>query len=262
VQTSDGWRVTTSVGEIEYSAVIYCGTAFKLAELPVEVFEKLNDPLTPALSPFGGEREKILQPRENLPPPRPNGEKVAEGRMRGTALDLSAFSEIRHPPVASVVLGFRREDVAHPCEGFGMLIPKIEGFKILGTIFSSSLFPHRAPAGHVLLSTYVGGERQPELAALAPDKLVELVCEDLRKLLGARGKPAFQHVTLYPKAIPQYNVGYGKFKALLDEIEIKTAGLFFAGHFRDGISLGDSIVSGCNIAERVAKTFLATGEHR
>src|SRR6201999_1320884 len=62
-------------------------------------------------------------------------------------IDLAPLSEIRHPPVASVVLGFRREDVAHPCEGFGMLIPKVEGFKILGTIFSSSLFPNRAPAG-------------------------------------------------------------------------------------------------------------------
>mgnify|MGYP002261510971 CR=1 FL=1 len=62
--------------------------------------------------------------------------------------DLSPLAQIRYPPVASVVLGFRREDVTHPCCGFGMLIPKIEGFRILGTIFSSSLFPNRAPAGH------------------------------------------------------------------------------------------------------------------
>jgi oxygen-dependent protoporphyrinogen oxidase len=176
---------------------------------------------------------------------------VAEGRMRGTLLDLSAFSEIRHPPVASVVLGFRREDVTHPCEGFGMLIPKIENLKILGTIFSSSLFPNRAPAGHVLLTSYVGGERQPELASLPTEKLVELVCEDLRALLGIKGKPVFQQVALYPKAIPQYNVGYGKFKDLFNEIELKVIGLFFAGHFRDGVSLGDSIVSGCNMAARV-----------
>jgi oxygen-dependent protoporphyrinogen oxidase len=207
-QTSDGWRVATSNSEFEHSAVIYCGTAFKLAELKIE---------------------------------------------SQTPLDFSIFSEIRYAPVASVVLGFRREDVAHPCEGFGMLIPKIEGFKILGTIFSSSLFPNRAPARHILLSSYIGGERYPELAALPPEKLVELVCEDLRVLLGVKGRPVFQHVTLYPKAIPQYNVGYGKFKNLMDEIESKARGLFFAGSFRDGVSLADSIVSGCNIAERVEK---------
>jgi oxygen-dependent protoporphyrinogen oxidase len=138
-----------------------------------------------------------------------------------------------------------------------MLIPKIEGFKILGTIFSSALFPNRAPAGHFLLTSYVGGERYPELALLSPEQLVGLVREDLRVLLGVKGQPVFQHCALYPKAIPQYNVGYGKFKDLMGETETKARGLFFAGHSRDGVSLGDSIVSGVHIAERAGK-FLET----
>jgi oxygen-dependent protoporphyrinogen oxidase len=132
-----------------------------------------------------------------------------------------------------------------------MLIPRVEGFKILGTIFSSSLFPNRAPAGHLTLTSYVGGERYPELASLPHDKLVELVCEDLRALLGVRGKPTFQNVVVYPKAIPQYNVGYGRYRDLMNEIEFKAPGFFLAGHYRDGVSLSDSIVSGCNVAERV-----------
>ena len=72
-------------------------------------------------------------------------------------------------------------------------------------------------------------------------------------LLGVKGKPTFQHSVYWPKAIPQYNLGYGRFRALMTEIENKATGLFFAGHFRDGISLGDCIVSGCNMAERVAE---------
>jgi oxygen-dependent protoporphyrinogen oxidase len=175
-------------------------------------------------------------------------------------MSLAAFSEMAYPPVASVVLGFRREDVAHPCQGFGMLIPKVEGFKILGTLFSSALFPNRAPAGHIMLTSYVGGERQPELASLPPDKLAGLVCEDLRVLLGVKGRPTFIHHHFWARAIPQYNVGYGKFKKLLNEIESKAPGLFFAGSYRDGVSLGDSIVSGCNIVERVAG-FLTTDNH-
>jgi oxygen-dependent protoporphyrinogen oxidase len=150
-------------------------------------------------------------------------------------------------------LGFSRETVAHPLDGFGMLIPKIENFKMLGTIFSSALFPNRAPDGHLILTSYIGGARHPELAGLAPEELVELVLADLRVLLGVKGRPVFTHCAFYPKAIPQYDVGYGKFKDLMDEIESKARGLFFAGHFRDGISLGDSIVSGVNIAERVGK---------
>jgi oxygen-dependent protoporphyrinogen oxidase len=241
-QTADGWALTVLENgrepqgniehrtsniehpsfKIEHSAVIYCGTAHQLAELQVELG-------APASCP--ARTDSI-----NEPDRRPA---------------FQEFSEIRYPPVASVVLGFRREDVAHPCEGFGMLIPKIEGFKILGTIFSSSLFPNRAPAGHLTLTSYIGGQRHPELALLPAEKLVALTCEDLRVLLGVTGKPVFQHCVLYPKAIPQYNIGYGRYRELMTEIENRAAGLFFAGHYRDGVSLGDSILSGCNIVERV-----------
>jgi oxygen-dependent protoporphyrinogen oxidase len=195
----------------EHSAVIYAGTAYKLAEMPVQA---------------------------------------------QTPLSFAPFAEIRYPPVASVVLGFRRQDVAHPCQGYGMLIPRIEGFKILGTIFSSSLFPNRAPAGHLTLTSYVGGERYPELASLPPPELVALTCEDLRVLLGVKGRPAYQHVVFYPRAIPQYNLGYGRYRDLMTEIERQAPGLFFAGHYRDGISLSDSILSGCDAAERVGKHLL------
>jgi oxygen-dependent protoporphyrinogen oxidase len=212
-QTGEGWDVVVrengAESRVAHSAVVYAGTAFKLADLQVDT--------------------------------------VQAGR-----LDLSPLSEIRYPPVASVVLGFRREDVAHSCEGFGMLIPKIEGFKILGTIFSSSLFPNRAPQGHLTLTTYVGGERYPDLALLPAGQLYELTCADLRELLGVKGQPVFRHCVIYPKAIPQYNVGYGRYRTLMSEIEQRAPGLFLAGHYRDGVSLSDSIVSGCNVADRVA----------
>jgi oxygen-dependent protoporphyrinogen oxidase len=167
--------------------------------------------------------------------------------------DLKTFADIRYAPVASVVLGFKREDVAHPCEGFGMLIPKVEGFKILGTIFSSSLFPNRAPAGRVLLTCYIGGERYPELAASSPRDLIHMSLEDMAALLGVRGKPEFEHTFFYPRAIPQYNVGYGHYRRLMNEIEASNRGFFLAGHYRDGVSLSDSILSGCTAAERLGK---------
>jgi len=234
-QTSDGWwlNLLTKNGatSAEHSAAIYCGTAHKLAELKA-VFGRSALPRGPEIG-------------------------AAQQHRPTSGIDFSPFSEIRYPPVASVVLGFRREDVAHPCRGFGMLIPKVEGFNILGTIFSSSLFPNRAPAGHLTLTSYLGGERQPELALLSPDKLVGLTCEDLRMLLGVRGQPAFTHCVVYPRAIPQYNLGYGRYRGLLTEIENQAPGLFFAGHYRDGVSLGDSILSGCNMVERVGKFLTA-----
>jgi oxygen-dependent protoporphyrinogen oxidase len=175
--------------------------------------------------------------------------------MAGMSVDgvsLAPLAEIRYPPVASVVLGFRREDVAHPCAGFGMLIPRLEGFRILGAIFSSSLFPARAPAGHLTLTCYVGGERQPELASRSEDELYGIVAGDLRALLGATGTPTFASCAFYPRAIPQYNVGYGRFKDLMADVERRAPGVFFAGHAVDGVSLGDSIASGVRAADRAA----------
>jgi oxygen-dependent protoporphyrinogen oxidase len=169
-------------------------------------------------------------------------------------VEVTAFAEIRYPPVASVVLGFRREDVAHPCNGFGVLIPGVEGFNILGAIFSSALFPNRAPAGHINLTCYVGGERQPQLASLPPEQLIPLVTKDLRRLLGVRGEPVFSHSFFWPRAIPQYNVGYGRFRSLMTTLEQTAPGLHLAGSYRDGISLGDSIVAGGKVAERVLGT--------
>ena len=211
-QMSDGWRVTTASGETKFNAVIYCGTAYKLAELGIEAAAQQRHP-------------------------------------------TEAFAEISYPPVGAVVLGFRREDVKHPAGGFGMLIPKIEGFKILGTIFSSALFPNRAPGGHVTLTSYIGGARYPELGLLPEKELIEVTMADLRVLLGVKGQPVFTHTKTWPQAIPQYNVGYGKYRDLLNDLEAKMPYLFFAGHYRDGVSLGDSIISGVNIAERVGKTF-------
>jgi oxygen-dependent protoporphyrinogen oxidase len=215
-RTDEGWVLSVrEYGRDELSghdAVLYTGTAYSLAALELVL-----------LKPAGPE-----------------------------TVNLTAFSEIRYPPVASVVLGFRREDVTHPCEGFGMLIPKVEGFRILGTIFSSSLFPNRAPAGHLTLTSYIGGERYPELAALPPEQLYAVTCEDLGVLLGLKGRPTFLHHVFYPKAIPQYNVGYGHYRDLMKDIETKAPGFYLAGHFRDGVSLSDSIVSACNVADRMA----------
>jgi oxygen-dependent protoporphyrinogen oxidase len=136
-----------------------------------------------------------------------------------------------------------------------MLIPEVERFHILGTLFSSSLFPNRAPRGHVTLTSYIGGTRAPELALRPADKLVEMTVQDLSSLLGVSGRPTFQHCYLFPRAIPQYEVGYGRFKELMARMESDASGLFFAGNYRDGVSLGDSILSGHNIAEKVT-TYL------
>jgi len=169
---------------------------------------------------------------------------------------LAALDQIEYPPVASLFLGFRREQVAHPLDGFGALVPAVERRSVLGVLFSSTLFPGRAPEGHVALTVYVGGTRQPELAALAPEALRPQVFADLRDLLGVEGDPVFSRTTLWSHAIPQYNLGYGRFLELMTRAETEHAGLFIGGHVRDGISLANCIAAGGRLAD-AAGSYLA-----
>jgi oxygen-dependent protoporphyrinogen oxidase len=164
---------------------------------------------------------------------------------------LGFLERIEYPPVSIVALGFRRADIGHPLDGFGMLVPSAEKRQILGTIFSSSLFPGRAPEGQVLLTNFVGGARQPGLAALPDDELVRLVCEDLRALLGVKGEPVFRRIIRWPRAIPQYNRGYGEVLSALEKLEAAHPGLHFVGNYRGGIAAGQCIRNGLRLAEEM-----------
>jgi oxygen-dependent protoporphyrinogen oxidase len=165
---------------------------------------------------------------------------------------LSTLSSIVHPPVGILALGFRREQVSHPLDGFGFLTPEVERRRVLGAIFSSSLFPERAPEGHVMLTVFVGGTRDPDLVQADPQTLTARVLDDLRPLLGTQGDPTFRAMQVWPKAIPQYVLGYGRFKDIADDVERRNPGLVLAGTYRDGISLGDAMNSGEQAAGRTA----------
>jgi oxygen-dependent protoporphyrinogen oxidase len=165
---------------------------------------------------------------------------------------LSTLSSIVHPPIAVLALGFRREQVAHPLDGFGFLVPEVERRRVLGVIFSSSLFPDRAPEGYLLLTVFVGGTRDPDFVQSDTHTLTARVLDDLRPLLGTRDEPTFRAVQVWPKAIPQYELGYGRFKDIADQMERGNPGLVLAGTYRDGVSLGDAIGSGERAALRTA----------
>jgi oxygen-dependent protoporphyrinogen oxidase len=168
------------------------------------------------------------------------------------ASGLAVLRDIAQPPVVSLFTGFRREDVAHPLDGFGFLVPRVENRRILGCLFSSTLFPGRAPAGHVALTTFVGGTRQPELALMDNSTLLEIVLPELRALLGVRGEPVLARWRRWSRAIPQYNVGYQRFKDACSAAEASAPGLFIGGNVRDGISLSACVESGRRLAAAVS----------
>ncbi len=167
---------------------------------------------------------------------------------------LSELLEIEHPPVTSVFVGYRRDQVEHPLDGFGLLVPEVEQRRMLGVLFSSALFPNRAPDGHVALTVFIGGVRAPDLAGLDEAELRKLIAEELGELLGAKGEPAHFSVIRWPRAIPQYTLGYARFKNIFTSVEAAAPGLFFGGNARDGISLANCIESGRRLAEAVNAT--------
>ena len=168
-----------------------------------------------------------------------------------TSVDLGPLEEVTYPPLSVLALGFREMDVEHALDGFGVLVPEREGLDVLGALFSSTLFPGRAPAGHALLTCFVGGMRHPDLAALPERDLVAIALDDLRPLLGLRGEPVFVHRKLWEHAIPQYHVGYGRVIGTLDALEAEHPGLSFAGNVRRGISVGDALEAGLEAADRL-----------
>jgi len=164
---------------------------------------------------------------------------------------LATLSSIVHSSVAVLALGFAQDQVKHPLDGFGFLVPEVERRRIMGTIFSSTVFPDRAPSGFVLLTTFAGGARDPDFVEADPQTITARVLDELRFLLGIRGEPTFKAIQVWPNAIPQYVLGYGRFKDIADQTEHNNPGLALAGTYRDGIALNDALNSGLRAAERL-----------
>jgi oxygen-dependent protoporphyrinogen oxidase len=158
---------------------------------------------------------------------------------------------IPYPPVASVVLGFRRSSLKHALDGFGFLVPAVEHRRILGTIFSSTLFPGRAPEDQVALTTFAGGARQPDIAAGDEDGIALTVRAELKPLLKVRSSPVLRAVTRWERAIPQYNLGHLERIERITALEREHPGLLFCANWRGGISVGDCIKSAAAVADRL-----------
>jgi len=166
-----------------------------------------------------------------------------------------SLAAIEYAAVASVATLYRRDDVADPLAGFGFLVPRKEKREILGSLFSSSMFEHRAPPGTVLLTTFVGGMRNPDLPRRPDDEIAAIVGRELRELAGARADPLWSAITRWPHAIPQYDLGHLERLRRVDDAERSHPGLFFCANYRGGISVGDCIKSADAIASAVAASL-------
>lgn len=155
---------------------------------------------------------------------------------------------IRYPSVMTMALGFAQAQVAHALDGFGMLIPRKLGLETLGVLFSSTIFPGRAPAGQVLLTAFIGGA-QNDISDRLDGALLSSVMQEISPALGISGAPHFVHTRRWQRAIPQYERGHLDRIRRIDAALATLPGLALRANWRDGVALGDCIENAAALSE-------------
>jgi protoporphyrinogen/coproporphyrinogen III oxidase len=167
---------------------------------------------------------------------------VASKIFSGIEENLSKhFDQIYYPPVMVLYLGFKKESIGRPLDGFGYLIPSKEKQTYLGAIWSSSIFPKRCADVNASFTLFVGGARSPHLFEIDENKLIDQVLIEFKRTMKIEDDPIIQRNRLWQKAIPQYNLGYIEHENYFNKFERDNPGLFLGGNYRGGISVGDCV---------------------
>ena len=166
----------------------------------------------------------------------------------------AALTGIPQPPVVVLHLSWPDAALARPLDGFGHLVCNGPGRRILGAVWSSSLFAGRAPAGHVLLTVFMGGARDPGAMKLSDFELTELAGRDLASEGLVRGPARAVLVTRWRQAIPQYERGHEERMASLARAESRWPTLHFLGNYRGGVSVGDVTRSGTELGVSLSRS--------
>jgi protoporphyrinogen/coproporphyrinogen III oxidase len=173
------------------------------------------------------------------------------------AKDLPELSQkIRSIPYSAITVAPQGYSGQAPdtLKAFGYLVPSAEPAQIMGTLFSSSIFPGRAPENCFSLRTMLGGGKDPDIMKKSDEEILELIKTENRQTLGIDKKADFVKLISWPEAIPRYEAGHWK---IVEELEKATAqsALFVTGNAFYGVSMNDCIVASMNLSKRL-KSFL------
>jgi len=158
-----------------------------------------------------------------------------------SALLAQKLSGVAYAPVAVVASGYYEKQISVALDGFGYLVPRSEKVRTLGTVFNSSLFPGRAPAGSVTVTSFIGGATDPKVVEQGDNEIAAIVEDENGRILNISGSPVASAVWKYPKALPQYNLGHGHVVEAIRNGERSSPGLFFCGNYLEGPALGKCV---------------------
>lgn len=160
----------------------------------------------------------------------------------------SLLRPIEYAAVAVISLAYRKKDVGHSLNGFGFLVPGSAGLRVLGSVWNSSLFPGRAPEGQALLTTFVGGATDAAATTLEPQELASLVHREISPVLSIANAAVFSNVTIWPRALPQYNLGHAGRLAAVAEACSRFPGLWLIGNYLQGPAIGSCVEQALAVA--------------
>ncbi len=169
-----------------------------------------------------------------------------------------SLSGIAYAGMAVVGAGYHAKQVGTVMNGFGVLIPRSEKYNTLGIVWNSSLFPDRGGEGRTTLTSFVGGATDPEIVEKRDEEILSIVQEESARILAITGQPIVSRLWKHPKALPQYNLGHGHTVEAVRESERAIPGLYFAGNYLEGPSIGKCIDRGSQVAE-AARAYLRGG---
>jgi oxygen-dependent protoporphyrinogen oxidase len=161
------------------------------------------------------------------------------------------LNKIYYPPVLVLYLAYDIKDIGQPLDGFGFLIPAKEKKSFLGAIWSSVLFPNRAGEDKASFTLFIGGARNPEVVSDDKEVLMKKVRDEFETLMRIVGEPVYLAYKFWPKAIPQYNLGYIEHEKYFDKFEKENPKILIAGNYREGISVGDCIKNSEKILNKI-----------
>jgi oxygen-dependent protoporphyrinogen oxidase len=163
------------------------------------------------------------------------------------------LGNIRYSAVIVAAVSLAEHNLPEPLKGFGFLVPRSEQLHLLGTIFSSALFPGRAPEGRILLTSFLGGSFEPDALNWSDDQVWETVCSELKRVLKADAMPEPIGLRRHQNALPQYNIGHERLVSSLKSELQRTPGLFITSNYLEGASVPACIEQAERTAHQIAE---------